>query len=153
MCWISWDKLTLPKSAGSLRFIEIEEFNDALLAKHTWRLLKDPSSLLGQTLLNKYCCYEDLLTVSAPSSASHSWRGILACREIIRKGMGWVVGDGETIKIWREDWLSTEEQARPVGPPTLSSQNLTINELFRRHSTEWNLEKINSTYLSMRERY
>lgn len=55
MCWISWERLTLPKSAGGLGFRAIEVFNDALLAKHTWRLLRDPDSLLGQTLLNKYC--------------------------------------------------------------------------------------------------
>lgn len=142
MCWVSWDRLTLPKSAGGLGFREIEEFNDALLAKHTWRLLKDPSSLLGQTLLNKYCRYEDLLYVSAPGSASHGWRGILAGREIIKKGMGWVVGSGETIKIWSDDWLSTEKQERPVGPPNLDAQNLTVKELFQINSAEWDSEKI-----------
>lgn len=84
MSWISWDRLTYPKSAGGLGFREIKVFNDALLAKHTWRLLKNPSSLLGQILLNKYCRDADLLSCSA----SHGWRGILAGRDVIRKGMG-----------------------------------------------------------------
>lgn len=62
MRWISWDRLTYLKSARGLGFREIEVFNDALLAKHTWRLLKNPSSLFGQILLNKYCRDTDLLT-------------------------------------------------------------------------------------------
>lgn len=49
MCWVAWDTLTLPKGAGGLGFKEIEIFNDALLAKHACRLLKNPNSLLGQT--------------------------------------------------------------------------------------------------------
>lgn len=41
MCWVAWDKLTLPKIAGGLGFKEIEVFNDALFTKHAWRLLKN----------------------------------------------------------------------------------------------------------------
>lgn len=55
MSWVSWNRLTLPKFAGGLGFREIEKFNDALLAKLAWRVLKFPESLLSQTLLGKYC--------------------------------------------------------------------------------------------------
>lgn len=102
MCWVSWDKLTLTKGAGGLGFKEIETFNDALLAKLTWRLLKNPSSLLGQTLLNKYCLDSDILSCSTPKTASHGWKGIMAGRDILRKGLGWVVGNGESIKVWED---------------------------------------------------
>lgn len=118
MCWISWERLTLPKSAGGLGFREIEVFNDVLLAKHTWRLLKEPNSLLGQTLLNKYCKEKDILTCHAPNSSSHGWRGILAGREVLKRGLGWAVENGKSIEMWNEDWLSTTEQCRPIGPPT-----------------------------------
>lgn len=99
MCWIAWEKLTLLKSDGGLGFREIEVFNDALLAKHAWRLLKDPNSLLRQTLLNKYCTDRDLLSCSAPNSASHGWRGILAGREVLKKGLGWAIGNGTSINV------------------------------------------------------
>ena len=142
MCWISWDKLTLPKSAGGLGFREIEQFNDALLAKHTWRLLKNPESLLGQTLLNKYCRDDNILDVYAPNSASHGWRGILAGREIIKKGLGWSIGNGEKIKVWREFWLSTEQQCGPMGPPTVQAEELRVKDLLLPDGSDWNLEKI-----------
>ena len=124
LCWVSWGKLTIPKSAGGLGFRDIETFNDALLTKHTWRLLKDPSSLLGQTLLNKYCREGNLLDCYAPNSASHGWRGILAGRDIIKKGMGWVVGNGDCISVWRDNWLSIEQQMGPIGPPACEEVDL-----------------------------
>lgn len=141
ICWVSWDKLTLPKSAGGLGFREIEQFNDALLAKHAWRLLKDPSSLLRQTLLNKYCRYDGLLDCSAPNSASHGWRGILAGRDILRKGLGWSIGSGDLIQVWGENWLSTEYQCSLMGPPSLQACNLKIKDLLLPNA-EWNIELI-----------
>lgn len=142
MCWVSWEKLTLPKGAGGLGFREIEVFNDALLAKHTWKLLRNPSSLLGQTLLNKYCLHQDLLTCSAPNAASHGWRGILAGRDIINRGMGWSVGNGESIPIWRQNWLSINHQAGPMGPPTEEALNLKVKDLILPHAAEWDVDQI-----------
>lgn len=114
----------------------------ALLAKHAWRLLKDPSSLLAQTLLNKYCLTDDFLECSAPSSSSHGWRGILAGREILRKGLGWVIGDGRSVRVWKDHWLSTEKQLRPFGPATSGNQDLMVCDLFTPGTVEWNQNKI-----------
>lgn len=142
MCWVSWDNLTLPRDAGGLGFKEIEIFNDALLAKHTWRLLKNPQSLLGHTLLNKYCRNDNILECTSPNSASHGWRGILAGREIIRKGLGWAIGDGRSVRVWGENWLSLTHQHSPIGPPTREAHNFLVSDLMLPNSTEWNVERI-----------
>ncbi|XP_018435786.1 uncharacterized protein LOC108808085 [Raphanus sativus] len=91
--------MTLPRNAGGLGFREIEQFNDALLAKLAWRILKTPDSLLAQTLLGKYCHSTPFLASHAPSNSSHGWRGILAGREVLLKGLGWVVGSVRRLNV------------------------------------------------------
>lgn len=98
MCWVSWKKLTFPKNAGGLGFRDMETFNDALLAKQSWRILKHPSSLLSRVLLGKYCSSQSFMECSSPSQPSHGWKSILAGREIIKKGCRWIIGSGEKIK-------------------------------------------------------
>ncbi|CAH8277118.1 unnamed protein product [Arabidopsis lyrata] len=41
MSWVSWDKLSLPKQEAGPSFRETESFNDALLAKISWRILQN----------------------------------------------------------------------------------------------------------------
>lgn len=142
MCWVAWDKLTLPKSEGGLGFREIQHFNDALLAKVAWRLVKDPSSLLSRTLLNKYCKRSDFLHCEAPSSMSHGWRGILAGREVLQLGLGWIVGNGNNINIWTDNWLSTSKPQRPMGPPPFGCRDSKVSDLLDHDSSEWNITAI-----------
>lgn len=85
MTWVSWNKMTLPRNAGGLGFREIEQFNDALLAKLTWRILKFPHSLLAQILTGKYCYSSSVMEASIPQNASHGWRGIMAGKEVLKK--------------------------------------------------------------------
>lgn len=47
LCWVSWSRLTRPKSAEGLGFRETKQFNNALLAKLAWRILKEPQSFLA----------------------------------------------------------------------------------------------------------
>lgn len=118
MCWISWASLTQPKYAGGLGFIDIETFNDALLAKIGWRLLSDPNSLVAQVLLGKYARFSSFMECSAPSNASHGWRSVLAGREILRKCLGWVIGSGDQVRVWQDPWLSCTTPMTPIGPPS-----------------------------------
>ena len=144
LCWIAWDRLTLPKSVGGLGFRDIELFNDALLAKLTWRLLKNPDSLLGQTLLGKYCRNESLMECSSSGAMSHGWRGILAGREVLKLGLGWAIGDGRNVNLWTENWLSTSGAQRPIGPPTFEEKDMTVRDLLQADTAEWNVSEIRS---------
>ncbi|XP_013729746.2 uncharacterized protein LOC106433468 [Brassica napus] len=132
----------MPKNAGGLGFRDIEHFNDALLAKLAWRLLKHPDSLLGQIILGKYCRQNDLLSCSSSGAMSHGWRGILAGRDVIKKGLGWAVGTGKDINVWSENWLSTGEVSRPIGPPNFQDQDLTVQDLILPSTGEWNVSAI-----------
>lgn len=82
---------------GLLGIRDIETLNDALLAKLTWSLITNPSSLLGQTLLGKYYSSLSILDCPISSSASHGWRGIMTGREVLKLGLGWMIGDGKSV--------------------------------------------------------
>lgn len=129
LCWVSWDKLTLPKSVGGLGFRDIEHFNDALLAKIAWRLLKNPDSILGQTLLGKYCHSSSLLDGPTTGDMSNEWRGILVGREVLKLGVGWAIGNGIDVNVCNENWISTSEAQLPIGPPPVEDKELTVKNL------------------------
>ncbi|CAA7017041.1 unnamed protein product [Microthlaspi erraticum] len=76
MCWVSWKKLTKSKREGGLGFRDLHHFNDALLAKISWRILTKPSCLLARVLTGKYCPEKNFLECDISTSASHGWRGI-----------------------------------------------------------------------------
>lgn len=95
MCWVSWQRLARPKSAGGFGFREIEQLNDALLAKLSWRILQNPNSLLAKTLTGKYCVHSSFLESQAPSCASHGWRGILVGRDLLKKAWDGILAPEE----------------------------------------------------------
>ncbi|XP_056863940.1 uncharacterized protein LOC108850255 [Raphanus sativus] len=121
---------------------DVECFNQALLAKIAWRLLEEPDSLLGQTLRGKYFSDSSLLDCSSPNSASHGWRGILWGRDLLIAGLGWSIGNGETVNVWRDPWLSPQTPTRPMGPPTRENQELRVSDLILGQSNEWNLQAV-----------
>jgi len=53
MCWVFWKTLIKAKLAGGLGFRDFQSFNDAVLAKLSWRILTKPDCLLTKTFLGK----------------------------------------------------------------------------------------------------
>lgn len=142
MSWVLWQKMTMPKNVGGFGFRDIEEFNDALLAKLRWSLLNHPEALLSRVLTGKYCHNTPFLTCVASTNASHGWRGILAGRKILQKGLGWLVGNGESIRVWDDPWLSSSEHVVPYGPRSYHLSELRVSDLLVRSHTAWNWERI-----------
>lgn len=118
MVWVSWDLLAKPKPAGGLGLRDFQKFNDALLAKTGWRLLHNPNCLLGKVLKGNYFSDTNILLAAELSSMSHGWRSVLAGRDLLLKNLVWIVGDGLSIDIWQDPWLSLDDQERPMGHPT-----------------------------------
>lgn len=80
---------------------------------------------------------------STPKKASsHGWSGIMAGKEVLEKGLGYLVGNGESINVWQDPWLSLSQPMSPFGPPTLENQNLRVHDLLLPDSNEWNLDMV-----------
>ncbi|CAA7044064.1 unnamed protein product [Microthlaspi erraticum] len=99
MCWLSWEKLTRSKRDGGLGFRDIQSYNDAFLAKLSWRILNNPQSLLSRILQGKYCKDHHFLNAPMPSSASHGWRGIIIGRDLLLKNLGKAIGNGASTSV------------------------------------------------------
>lgn len=140
--WVSWTKMTQPKDKGGLGFRDFESFNDAYLAKLSWRLIHNPSCLLSRILQGKYFGNSSFLEASNKAVESHGWRGLMIGRDLILKNTGWVVGNGESINIWEAPWLSLEEKRRPMGPPPLTQLNMKVGHLLHPNRQDWNIEEI-----------
>lgn len=142
MCWVAWTTLSKPKYAGGLGFRDVQSFNDALLAKIGWRLIREPQSLLARVLLGKYAKDSSFLDCSLSSTASHGWRSILEGRNILRKGLGWVVGHGDKIRVWQDPWLSCESPTTPIEPCSLADSNLRVSDLLCPLTNQWDVHRI-----------
>ena len=46
--WMSWERLCEAKEVGGMSFMEIDKFNDDLLAKQVWRKINNLESLCYQ---------------------------------------------------------------------------------------------------------
>lgn len=152
IAWTSWEKMAKPKDIGGLGFRDFQAFNDAFLGKLSWRILANHESLLARVLLGKYCSDEGFMECTKKSSASYGWQGILIGRDLMAENMGWVVGDGTSIKIWYSPWLSLTEKEGPMGPAREADMNLTVSDLFLQGSNEWDEAKIQNMLPHLKEK-
>lgn len=67
---------------------------------------------------------------------------MLAGREVLKLGMGWAMGTGQNINVWKDNWLSTGEISRPIGPPNCHQHDLTVQDLLLPSSGDWNVHAI-----------
>ncbi|XP_012844352.1 PREDICTED: uncharacterized protein LOC105964373 [Erythranthe guttata] len=92
IAWTSWQELCKSKEKGGLGFRNLRSFNIALLVKQAWRLLINPSHLLGQILSARYYPQGRLLSAQLGSRPSATWRSIWSVIPYINLGIRRRVG-------------------------------------------------------------
>jgi hypothetical protein len=120
--WMSWEKLGRVNRIGGLGFRELLCFNKTLIAKQGWRLCQNPSSLTGSILRAKYFPHYSFLEASLGRRPSYAWRSIFSACDLLKQGLVWRVGNGESINIWGDRWLPTPITYTVQSPPVLSLQ-------------------------------
>jgi hypothetical protein len=100
--WRAWDKIQRPKKQGGLGFQDFRLFNQALLARQTWRLLTKPHSLCARVLKAKYYPNGRLDRLRIQFS---TWTTISYGFELLKKGLIWQIGNGQCVRIWRDPWI------------------------------------------------
>eukprot|EP01018_Ginkgo_biloba_P005354 Gb_11613 [translate_table: standard] len=104
----SWEQVCQKKCWGGLGLRHLKEVNKALLGKLGWSLVEKNSSLWVKILKAKYLRNSlDFLKEILPKG-SNMWNNLLNCREFLRKGMNWRIGDGSLTDFWEDRWLEEE---------------------------------------------
>ncbi|KAL9280963.1 putative RNA-directed DNA polymerase [Arabidopsis thaliana] len=147
MSWISWKKLYKSLKDGGLGLRDITKFNDALLAKVSWRILTKPECLLSRVLLGKYYHTSSFLNCTVSSSSSHGWRSICCGRDLLRTNLGKIVGNGEHTSLWNDPWLSLTTPLSPMGPINIQDQKTLVSSLLSPITRDWDLNQIRSIIL------
>lgn len=111
---MSWEKLCLPKEVGGLGFKDVECFNQALLAKQAWRLLKCPDSLLARFLKSRYHVQHGFLEAMEGIRPSFGWRSMLFGRQMITFGIKKQIENGKSVKVWSELWVEGDVMRAPL---------------------------------------
>ncbi|KAL5546786.1 hypothetical protein UlMin_006473 [Ulmus minor] len=136
MHWSKWNVMCNGKERGGMGFRDLGCFNQALLAKQGWRLIRNPDSLVGKVLKACYFPNGDFLNARKGKHASLVWRSLVWGREIIEKGSRWRVGSGKNIDIFKDRWLPEPSNFKVTTPPILPGVFKVA--MLRLNNGDWN---------------
>lgn len=106
-----------PKACGGLGFKDFRFFNQAMFARQAWRILSNPGSLCPQVLKARYFPEGHMEDMVFGSNASQRWQSIVHGLELLKRGLVWRIGNGSSVRIWRDSWIP-----HPVGRPPIPQQ-------------------------------
>ncbi|XP_024156142.1 uncharacterized protein LOC112164137 [Rosa chinensis] len=146
--WLAWDKMCVPKEEGGLGFRNMEYFNQALLAKQGWRILRHPDSLLGKTLKAKYFPNNDFIHASVNQGDSYTWRSLMKGKVLLEKGLRFQVGLGTRISVWFDPWIPRPYSFRPYSTVMEGLEDLTVADLIDPDSKDWMVDWLEELFFA-----
>jgi hypothetical protein len=94
--------------------------------------------MLHRVLKAKYLPDCSFMEASIPSHSSYAWRSIAQARHIIRQGTRWRLGNGKSINIWRDKWVSPSSPFTIPFPSQILLEIACVHDLFYPESVQWN---------------
>ena len=98
------EKIMQNKKKGGMGFRDIQAFNLAMLAKHTWRLIHHTHSLFYCIYKARYFPNSSFMEAEIEHNPSYVWWSLVAAREVIMEGSRWRVGNGRQIEVGSRNW-------------------------------------------------
>ena len=143
---VKWEKLCSPKEDGGLGFKEIEKFNEALLAKQVWRMMNNPDSMCFKVFKARVFPNCSILEANESKASSYAWKSILSAREVVKNGMVWRIGDGNSMGIREDKWLPDQCYRKVTSPLPSIPPDLKVSCLIDTNTREWKADLIKQVF-------
>ena len=144
--WKKWETFCKPKALGGMGFKDLENFNEAMLAKQVWRLLVDRSSLFYRVFSVKYFPSRSIFDAKV-AFGSYAWQSIVKARNLVQTGLLWRVGNGKKINVYGDRWLPGEDSACILSPKNGVASNWEVAKLLATRGEGWNDELVEALFL------
>ncbi|BBH05612.1 hypothetical protein Prudu_017055 [Prunus dulcis] len=146
--WKSWKKLCLAKKVGVWGFRDLSNFNLALLAKQSWRIILNPQAAWVKILKARYFPTTDFLHATKDSRPSWAWVSLLEGRNAMMKEAPFQIFSGANTNIWNDVWIPSCEPG-PVQTllPIPHQAPQLVQELMDKWNHTWKLDSI-STFIN-----
>jgi hypothetical protein len=105
----------------------------------------NPDSLCARVLKGRYYHDGDFLSSTWKRHASHTWRAILAGRDVLSRGLIRRIGNGESTNIWRDRWLPNHFGGRPL--TTAHGQSVSQVADLLSENGQWNDSMIRQIFI------
>ncbi|KAM2637494.1 hypothetical protein EV1_021984 [Malus domestica] len=137
-----WSMVCKPKSKGGLGIKRACVMNQALLAKLGWRIHAKDSGLWSQIYQAKYLKGYSILDpkIHERTECSYSWKGILYGVNLLKKGMTWRIGNGESVKFWKDSWVLNVPLMETIDVANISNIDCVVSEFLR--NGWWDIDKL-----------
>jgi hypothetical protein len=79
-------------------------------------------------------------------SPSYAWRSIVKAKSIVENGVGWQVGNGESIRVWKDDWLPPPQTRLFIPTPLGLDKNMRVSSLIDQASSWWDMQRLRGIF-------
>lgn len=134
---VNWDVVCQPKTSGGLGNKKIVAMNKAMPAKTGWRILQQDEDLSCSIFKHKYLKSNSLLNPSykKPALCSSTWSSICFGASLLRQGLYWRIGNGETAHFWIDNWSGCGTLCTFAMDPTIIDEELLVHDFWI--NNEW----------------
>jgi hypothetical protein len=106
-------------------------------------------TLLARTLKSKYFADCSVWDATLGHNPSFAWRSILGARNVLELGTRWGIGDGGTVRIWKDSLLGGEGSGKIITPPPNLDSDAKVSDLFEEGQRSWNKDLIKRTFMTI----
>jgi hypothetical protein len=93
-------------------------------------------------LNEKYYPGGSFLEAGLGTRPSYVWRSVWNAKSLLREGLMWRVGDGSSIKIWKDRWVPVPSTYSIQSPTKILSQDATVSQFIDADLKWWNFPLI-----------
>lgn len=125
--------------------LEILTFNQSIACSEASGVITNPHTKALRTLKAKYFPNGSLVDTSFGGNASPGWRAIEYGLELIKKGYIWRIGNGQSVRIWRDPWIP-RDHSRGLITMKKNCRLKLVAELLNPDGS-WDVHKVNQVFL------
>ena len=109
-------------------------------------MMNNPDSMCFKVFKARVFPNCSILEANESKAGSYAWKSILRAREVVKNGMVWRIGDGNSMGIREDKWLPDQCYRKVTSPLPSIPPDSKVNCLIDTNTREWKADLIKQVF-------